>query len=220
MNITFTDPRDRILMIASPVVPQPRFSALPGLEPGQHRYLLAEDGVFLEARSRVLHACVRVGDAPGLPFGHVESFLRVVDGDVVSPSLMDDARELARQALPNEWAGVLVRRGGKVVLHLPEVIRAERAAVTYSTAGFEPMDLLLDLHSHANFPAFFSAEDDRDDRSNPSPVFVSGVFGSLGLGQEATMVLRLMVLGRPYSMDLSPIRASGLPEPQWGNQEE
>ncbi|HZR33792.1 MAG TPA: PRTRC system protein A [Nevskia sp.] len=215
MDFQFADPRDRMMALASPLVHQPRYSPLPPLEPGQQRYIVAANGLFLETRSRAVQACVPVAPGHGLPFGTARARVAVVDGWHVPPELVEHARQLAEAALPNEWAGVILFQRGEFVLKVPEVLAAGRASITYSTEGFDPLDVVMDLHSHGAMPAFFSRQDDRDDRANPSPAFVAVVFGGLGTGQPTT-AMRVMVLGRAYDMNLQPHAPGNADEPMPG----
>lgn len=214
MDNLFSDPRDRIMAISNPVLPMPRHSDLPDLEIGRHRYLLAAGGVYLETRSRALRVAVRVMDASesSLPFGEVIPALTIGTDQHIPRELIAECVRLAKEAMPNEWAGVIVLQKGAFRLIVPPIIKATRASIGYSTEGIDPLDVVVDLHSHNSMPAFFSSQDDADDSANPTPVFVSMVLGRLDT-DSPEMVSRVVVHRLSYDMNLNRMPLSNLSEP-------
>lgn len=193
------NPRDRALFAALPVVLAPRFEPLPDLELGCTRLVLAADGVYIEARTRVLHACGRISEADRLPFGAMRPFVtRLIDAD--PSTLLTLAVSSAQRCLPNEWAGVIVRQGDGLTLHQPPVLAHSPARVRYDATGLDPLDVLWDLHSHAAMRAFFSREDDADDLACPSPCFIASVIGHCHTDAPA-WASRLVIAGRAFDLD-------------------
>lgn len=190
------DPRDLALQRALPTLPVPRYGLLPELEPGRVRYLLAGNGLFVEARSNVLHVRLPVESftAARLPYGLLESFVRA-PAMPLGRDLLDEMVRLARADLPAEWAGLILGTASAGQLHVPTVNRASPAFIQYQSGSYDPLDVLADVHSHGHAASFFSSQDDRDDQANPSPCFFALVLGRLGR-ETPTICRRLVVHGR------------------------
>lgn len=165
------------------MLPVPRFSRLPPLEIGRMRYLVAEDGVYLEARSRALHACLAISAwvAP-MPFGPAVPFAKPAAGPI-PPHMLMEFNAIAAAASPAEAAALIVLYGNGYRLVRPAGQKAGVGRISYSTRGIDPLDVLVDMHSHGQMNAFFSAQDDADDLANPSPCFLAMVFGRVGRGR-------------------------------------
>lgn len=103
----FADPRDRALLGATPTVMMPRFGELDELEPGRRRFIAARDGLYMEARTRALHACLLIAPSPvALPYGEGREFIRMAGGPIPAELVQDMARRVM-EVHPNEWAGVV-----------------------------------------------------------------------------------------------------------------
>lgn len=209
MNPQHADPRDAALFAALPHVLVPRYGKLEEIEPGRSRLLLARDGLYLEARTNVLHTRVLAAAMPGLPYGPIEPLL-------IAPQI-EEARELiaecpdrAKKSLPNEWAGLIVRVEGRMQLIEPETLGSGPAHIRYRSTGIDPLDILVDLHSHGRMGAFFSQTDDADDLVSPAPTSIALVFGRLE-AETPEYVTRGLILGRCFALeDLKGIRHLGL----------
>jgi PRTRC genetic system protein A len=196
------DPRDVILQAHTPVVPVPRFGALEPLEKAGHRYLVADDGLWLEVRRAWLHAIVPLAPlwgeyaadlAHALPFGRVERkidyALRAQDLEHLQRRFLVDAAA----AMPNEFAawGVYDGATGELAYRPLIVIDAGPDGVKFHRPTLGPDEhLAVDLHSHASMDAFFSSTDDEDDRGE---VKVAVVVGRVHL--EPMWASRLCLLG-------------------------
>lgn len=199
-----TDARDRAVMGAVPLVMAPRFGTLPELAVGHSRFVGAGNGLFLEARSRVIHARMLMAEL-GMPYGDVEPFVQIA-GDELGDHLVSRAMQLAAQACPDEWAGLVIAPdGGPQELWTPSASEASPHRVSYGAGSVDPLDVILDVHSHGRMEAFWSATDDADDAANPSPVFFSGVIGRADT-LHPTVALRLVVAGRFFVLE------DGIPE--------
>jgi PRTRC genetic system protein A len=187
-----TDPRDAAVQATCPVRSVPRYGELPAHASGQ-RMLLAGNGLFVQMKTPWLDCTMRVAEVGmRLPFGPLEETIAFAFG-VIPVGLLERFIAEARSALPNETAGALmfnVRTGGlRLAMH--EAVAAGPGHVSYRTDELPDDELLaVDLHSHGRLPAFWSAEDDRDDQG----VRVCGVFGNLDR-ERPTARFRLVLNG-------------------------
>lgn len=162
-SLNASDPRDAILFGQTPLVPMPRFGALPTLEVGRRRYIVAADGLYLQARSRVLSVTCRLAEAV-TPFGDLQPRIELVGG-LIPQALFAQIAQHALKHSPNEWACLIhwnpTTRGYE--LSIPEVVDSGHGHITYRTDMIDQDFLVLDVHTHGRYPAFFSAVDDRSD---------------------------------------------------------
>jgi PRTRC genetic system protein A len=173
------DARDVALQAACPVVIAPRFGPLPEMAPGQ-RLVVAANGLFVQIKLDWLD-CVRCLTPQGvglpLPYGAVQESLRFAFG-VLPIRLIEQFIEAGRQALPNEAAGALIysRSRGGLRLVMCEPVHCSPARIDYRVPPLAADETLaVDLHTHGRAAAFWSADDDRDDRG----IKIAGVFGRL-----------------------------------------
>jgi PRTRC genetic system protein A len=187
-----TDPRDAAVQATCPVRSVPRYGELPAHASGQ-RMLLAGNGLFVQMKTPWLDCTMRVAEVGmRLPFGPLDETIAFAFG-VIPVGLLERFIAEARSALPNETAGALmfnVRTGGlRLAMH--EAVAAGPGHVSYRIEELPDDELLaVDLHSHGRLPAFWSAEDDRDDQG----VRVCGVFGNLDR-ERPTARFRLVLNG-------------------------
>lgn len=172
------DPRDAALQASCPVLAAPRFGALPNMANGQ-RLIVAANGLFVQVRLDWLDCVQRLAPALGLPlpFGSVDERLRFSFGRMPI-RLIEDFVEAGRAGLPNEVAGVLIyrRTSRSLRLALCEPVRATPGRIEYRRPDMEADETVaVDLHTHGHGPAFWSADDNRDDQG----IKVAGVFGCL-----------------------------------------
>lgn len=176
------DVRDAALQAACPVVLAPRFGPLPDMEPGQ-RLVVAANGLFVQVKLDWLD-CIRCltpfgpqGIGLPLPYGAVTERLRFSFG-VLPIRLIERFIEAGRQSLPDEAAGALIysRTSGSLRLALCDPVRASPARIDYRVPPMAADEsLAVDLHTHGRAEAFWSDDDDRDDRG----IKIAGVFGRL-----------------------------------------
>lgn len=187
-----TDLRDLAIQATCPVVTMPRFGEL-GQQPLGQRMVLGSNGLFVQMRTPWLECTTRSGDVGmRLPFGQVREAMRFAFGGIPR-ALLEAFIEQARAALPNEVAGALVfdTRTGGLRLSMHQALAAGPGHVRYWIEELAEHEVLaIDLHSHGRLPAFWSAEDDRDDQG----VRVCGVFGNLDRERPSAR-LRLVVNG-------------------------
>jgi PRTRC genetic system protein A len=177
---------DSAMLTACPVAVVPGqpddFVAL--ASPGR-RVLLAQDGVYLEARSGVLSCRVRLA-ACDLPFGATTQSVALVGGRPIERRVFDQLADMALRAHPNEMAAIITRdESGQDHIIVPRQTGSV-GAVTYCDAEVDELQLVIDAHSHGPFKAAFSSTDDASDRSRIGP-HVSLLFGTC----ESTASLRV-----------------------------
>lgn len=189
------DARDAALQAACPVVIAPRFGALPDIDLGQ-RLIVAANGLFVQVRLDWLD-CIQCLTPQGielpLPYGPVQERLRFAFG-VLPIRLIEQFIEAGRRALPNEAAGALVfsRTTGRLRLALCAPVQSSPTRIAYRLPALAADETVaVDLHTHGLLPAFWSAQDDRDDQG----IKVAGVFGRLHEA-EPDACFRLVINGR------------------------
>lgn len=173
------DPRDMALQAVCPVLAAPRFGVLPEMPNGQ-RLIVGAGGLYVQVKLDWLdcvHCLTPEGLGMPLPWGKVDERLRFSFG-VLPIRLIESFIEAARRGLPDEVAGALIyaRSTGRLRLALCEPVRTSPLRIDYRVPAMAADETLaVDLHSHGAGPAFWSADDDRDDRG----IKVAGVFGRL-----------------------------------------
>jgi PRTRC genetic system protein A len=161
------DPRDAALQAHTPTVMAPRYDDLERLQEYGHRYIVAENGLWVEALQPWIWTRMQVASSNArLPYGpmepEMEHWLSIEDLD----NLIRLFLHHAKSAMPFECAAI-----GVYNLHTQElelrplgVIYASAAHVQYTRPVLaEHEALAVDLHSHGEGEAFFSAQDDLDD---------------------------------------------------------
>jgi PRTRC genetic system protein A len=190
------DMRDRALQMSCPMVAAPRFGARHTLRENGQRLLVANNGIFMEVRRAWLHCIRRVGTwkvGMNTPFGKVDECLTLTFGKIRTDLLANFVRH-GRAALPCETAGAIVFDDvtGYTELVMHGVMRANGAGVDYVIGNLDKhKHIVVDLHTHAVLPAFFSKDDDWDDRGG---VKLAGVFGNLD-SEKPTCAFRLCMNG-------------------------
>ncbi|WP_341744782.1 PRTRC system protein A [Azonexus hydrophilus] len=175
-----TDPRDLALQAAVPTVMVPKFGSLELLaRPGQ-RYLVAADGLWLEARRPGVYARMRLAaqNAVAIPYGEVTEAFELACG-AIPDEFVADFVEHARKHLPNEVARALVWNEHEETLRSVDLVAYSQstAHIHYQYPSLNAGEhVVADIHSHGHFDAFFSATDDADDKG----VQISIVVGNLG----------------------------------------
>jgi PRTRC genetic system protein A len=173
------DVRDQAQLAACPVVAAPSFSPLPDMANGQ-RIIVARNGWFVQTRLDWLDCITALGtEAPAmrLPYGEVREHLRFSFGPLPI-RLIEEFVAYGRKHLPDEAAGVLIysRSTGRLRLALCDAESASPVRIHYRRPLLaDDETVAVDLHTHGRAPAFWSADDDRDDQG----IKVAGVFGRL-----------------------------------------
>lgn len=199
------DARDQATGAMFPLVGAPRFSGMPEAAGPGIRYIAGDDGLYREVSLPWLRVTHRVARSDvRLPYGPVQERHEVLCGAVPRELLKQFVRD-AKADAPNEMAAVILWSATERQWRY-----ARRAAtdvgpghIAYKEVPVEEGEfVVLDLHSHGLFEAFFSQEDDRDDHGS---MRFSGVIGSLGQ-PEITACVRLNLAGKTWPAQL---RADG-----------
>lgn len=203
MNAIAKDVRDQAIEQVTPTVVAPTFGEFQPVDVDRYRYVHAANGMFLEGRSRGLYARLRLTPALGGPYGSVEPAVHLVGGPVPG-SIRDDIKRRAREACPNEWAGLVVYDHESRVYRLiePDVKSRSDSHITYTNLQEDPrFTLVVDVHSHERGSADFSPTDDASDTDG---IYIAVVLGRCGQDQEIEAVTRVVVYGRFVPVTWTP----------------
>nr|WP_314540050.1 PRTRC system protein A [uncultured Massilia sp.] len=189
---------DMALLAAAPVAAVPRYAPFHALQESGHRFLLAEDGLYLEVRRPWLHHIQQLCKhaAVAIPYGRIEAKCELDFGRISTalPQMKEFAAK-AKADAPIEAAASLLwnhkEKAWRIVY--PEIVgKATPGSIKYQQVLLsEDESLAIDLHSHGHLAAFFSDTDDADDRGS---VKIAAVFGDLDK-DTPTVAFRMCVLG-------------------------
>lgn len=190
-----TDRRDQIVFGETPTLMQPLYGEpLKKPEIGKHRFVIAGDGVYVEAINSVLEVRLPVAkSAIKLPYGQMGAVgVRLVYGQIPK-AILHDVCEKAFLSAPNEWTGLAVwdKIRKEYALYEPDVISCSTGHISYRNVLPDEYELVMDLHSHGAMPAFFSKTDNMSDIGG---FYIAGVVGNCDSG-EPTFATRLVVNG-------------------------
>lgn len=204
------DPRDRALLSAIPTLLAPHHSRLPPPELGCQRFVLAQTGLFLQARTRALEISVNVAPSTiALPYGPVAEGVRFVHGPIPY-AIYAEMRDAAIRRSPQEWVGYVVAADGGYRLIEPPVLSASAGHVCYATDAVDDLDIALSVHSHGAGEAYFSAQDDSADGQG---IYVAVVLGRCVRADSVTAVARVVVNGRFQALATLPWTSPSPPAP-------
>lgn len=190
------DHRDNILQTLCPTVMVPRYSPLDPLHGPGHRFLAAADGLWLEVRRPWLRLvwplCCQA--EVKMPYGELEPSMEF-SFDKVPEEFFRRFIKDAEDAHPIECSAWLVWNEEREWLEYRKLrtIAGTSASLNVERPPLLPHEhLAVDIHSHGgDIPAFFSPEDDRDDRGE---VKIGVVVGNVN-SETTNVVMRLSVLG-------------------------
>lgn len=130
---------------------------LPTLGDLVYRYILAGNGLFIEAEDSRLHARVPIAHTPLHGLAELETEIRL-KVPTIPESWLFAVWDSARRHLPNE---VMFQFTYRQAWHcrIPQS-QARQAGVTFE----DDVTAIVDLHSHGTMAAFFSETDDRDEQ--------------------------------------------------------
>lgn len=194
---------DQMLAQTFPVALAPREGELEQAEKAGMRYIVAANGLWREVTLPWVRAVHQIAHAElPTPYGAMQECVEIKCAGLPA-ELRRRFMQDAQAAMPNEMAAAMIWNSQtdawRYELRQNKVVRPDYVAyqeVTLSEVEF----LVLDLHSHGNYPAFFSQEDDRDDHGS---MRFSGVVGSLSSG-EITSAMRLNLNGKTWDAIIAP----------------
>lgn len=186
---------DRALFASVETLIQPPGGGpLPPLPESRMRYVLAANGLFVQARTRTLEVSIRLTALPpGLPYGEVGEGIRLRHGPVPH-ALWVEMKRRAVTACPNEWSGYVLVEEGRYRLIEPTVHRRSATHIIATPLPESYRDaLVMHVHSHGAGAAFFSAQDDAADQTAGDGVYIAGVLGRCIDVTQVTVTQRLVV---------------------------
>ncbi len=193
---------DALLQGVCPCVMVPRYEELALLDHDGHRFLIGSDALHVEVRRPWLHAILTVVDSPvPLPYGNPPQVFSINIQRKALVGCLQHFIRRARDASPQEHAAWLTfePNDGTLGYVEPDVISRGHGHIQYHrpevTASCLPT---VDCHSHGLLPAFFSSEDERDDRSDDAKL--AFVVGSLA---DANPTIAMRFVGFGLAVDLS-----------------
>ncbi len=186
---------DAALQSATPTIMVPRYAKQVELTTPGHRILMAENGVWLEVCRAWFYTRIQISPTlpVPVPYGSVSETKRFGFGKIPK-ALVTQFIEEAKIRCPNECAAWIVWNAQTLtwqLLMLEEVfVGPEHARVNLPILE-EDEFMILDLHSHALHPAYFSEQDDKDDSGECK---IAGVIGNLNQ-EVVTTAFRFCVDG-------------------------
>jgi PRTRC genetic system protein A len=204
---------DRVLEAHTPVVVVPKFGEFEPLQRNGHRFLAAADGLWLESKrawGRVLWPMAQQSGVL-MPFGRLKRKVELAFGAIPLECMVAFVAD-ARQAGEDEVGGVVIwnERSGELRYQRCESLRAGVGFLTTRQPLLADGEhIVVDLHSHGNLAAGFSATDLQD---TGSEMVVAGVVGRIHL-PEPQIKLSLFVCGLQVPCEVSDEMRSACARP-------
>lgn len=190
------DKRDIALQSSFPSVPIPRFGALRRPERCGERILVGANGTFLEIQRTWGYFIRQIGSfsvTTAIPYGQ-GCPTQVLEFDRLPRLLIDEFNRYAKENSHVEVGGAIFWNECTRTFRLAfsDSIEAGPGHLKYRHPDSAKGEhLIIDCHSHAAFPAFFSEQDNADDQHH---VKFSYVVGNCNLN-HTTHSLRLCLKG-------------------------
>jgi PRTRC genetic system protein A len=187
---------DNLLQIQFPTVMAPRFSQMQPLTVTGERFIIAGERLLFEVSRPWLHAVRSISEKfeRSTPYGAGLEEGITLRCPPVPPELLNQFIDEAYAAFPNETAAwVTWDEATNVFTYWELVIESSSPRhVTFQRPRLKSSEhLVLDIHSHGAFAAFFSAQDDADDKDQ---LCISAVL-SLQNPDKPIFVARLSMMG-------------------------
>lgn len=181
---------DLVLQRNAPTVVVPIYGEFEPLEKVGHRFLLARDGLWLEAKRAWAHIIWPIAQSRRVPIpaGELSKSVKLAFGKVPE-WMVERFVEIAEAAAPQEIGavGVWDEVTGEFSLEGTRTLESGIGHLKYERPEVGgSRHVILDLHSHGPIKAYFSARDVRD---TGSEVVVAGVVGGIGSGVEVKLAL-------------------------------
>lgn len=189
------DPRDQIILRHAPFYVMPRFGDPEPMPRNSHRYIAAEDGLWLQLHRPWLHTQHPIAPSElQLPYGPVSPNTQYTFDREELLAIIRMFIQDARDARPNEAAAWAIWDANDNRLHYRPLTpdHASPGSISYQCPVLNDYEsLAIDLHSHGDLPAFWSGTDDADDAGE---VKLSVVVGQVNDTLPAVRI-RLCLLG-------------------------
>lgn len=201
------DKRDIALQLSCPVVPVPLYSPLEVSENNGSRVLVAGNGTFIEITREWCRLVRKIGEVSvTVPYGKLAESSDFKFSKL-PVNLLYEFNTLACQSPDLEMGAMIVWNQQTDQFRLvPSVsIEATGSFLRYQHGPKQSNEhVIIDCHSHARHPAYFSETDDKDDCTAIRFAFVVG-----NCDQDTqTMALRLCIKGIFESLSLDSITQS------------
>lgn len=194
------DKRDAALQTLTPSVMVPKFSQLNNLEEAGHRFLLGHDGLWMEVKRPWLELCVPLAQqwVVPMPYGQVTEKMQFKFGKLPQVYLWAFLQE-ARNHLPNECAAWFIWNKVDNTMRMEMLVAnfASSGSINYQCPVLERDEhFVADIHSHGTAHAFFSFQDNEDDKTE---VKIAAVLGNV---DQAVPTMRARLCANGYFIDL------------------
>ena len=179
------DVRDKVIQEVSPTIMVPRYSNLEFLSETRHRFLVANDGLWIEAKSPWIHLVLPISNFQkfNLPYGVLKRVLKF-RFDKIPFVFLDTFALDSQKSLPTEHTAWILwdQKKEKLVYRDLKILESGEGRVNFERPVLEEHEsLVADLHSHGNLSSFFSQQDDEDDRGE---LKIAGVLGRVGTNKQ------------------------------------
>lgn len=187
-------PTDIFMQDRFPILAAPKLGQFEEIDREGHRYLVAADGLWIEVRTAWLYFRQKIGaSGVAIPYGTLSPEIRFLCPPIPK-TLLEVFAQASREASPNEIAGQIIwnRETGEFRLQLLDFTSNGPGHINYLTPEYGAGEVMVvDLHSHGRFDAFFSNTDDIDDAGQ---IKVAGVVAHCDRPAQRVS-MRLCVLG-------------------------
>ena len=188
---------DRIIQSQFPAVMVPNHEPLDQVATNQARLLVAEDGVFIEAKAEWGYFRQLTMPSPRtLPYGHVTETC-LISAPPLDNVIKSAIRADAMHWLPDEYAGHVLLQNGQLHYHEAELDPncshpRSPTHINYMLPEPEQGDLILDVHSHGHGKPYFSHTDYQDMNGG---IYIALVLGRCERGETMIFEYGLNVAG-------------------------
>ncbi len=193
---------DTMIQNLTPTVMVPKHEPLQYLSDYGHRFLMAADGVWMESKAPWGHVVfpVRIIPEVSFPYGNTMPKMEIKTPNGKIPvDLIRLFVEKAKETPDTEVAAwVIFDSNFKTMrLQMLENNSASGSHIQYQCPDLaDDESVLMDIHSHAFNPAFFSPQDDDDDKG---AFRIAVVVGNMDK-PEVTIAARLCMYGMFYDL--------------------
>jgi len=202
------DKRDIALQATLPLLTTPLYGQLERLEGVGDRLVLAKNGLFVEVARKWGYFVRRVAPPAciAVPYGDMKETSQLDLPNLPNALLLQFNQHAAENCDVEVGASIVWNdRSGQFRLAYSKAIESTGSFLKQQLAPLDEGDhLIVDCHSHALHPAFFSSTDDHDDRHCTK---FSYVVGNCDRPQQST-ALRLCVRGIFEVLDASKLFAT------------
>ena len=155
---------DTILQSNLPTIMCPKYESLPYLERQRTRLIMAADGLYIQSHQIWGVLAKQLWKSPRiLPYGKIkeaDTFKDIIKNIVpkVLPQFINEIHKSFSDK--KEWQGFIVLDNDRQYKYEPTEQNAVRTRLTYQTPKNH---VVVDIHTHPGYEAFFSMDDNNDD---------------------------------------------------------